>query len=283
MEILFIYLYLPLQRGLTLFKNMKSKRFFLPVVFLSAVFSFTVQAQDDASPLIQLNLEDVPSFEAGEKEVKDAIPNDGELSGFLNIRQGEGTLEIVESDFNGKKALKFSPTAEKRSSGAHLPCVFFPEMPAEFPGGCTFQAWVKPDSRWMGSRGELLSARRSDQGPGMALAYRPSNGGLEIISGAGSGQGAWGVFTGTNNYIPADEWSHVAAVYDAEIQQFRLYINGEFIAESEVGLKLTPMNPMFTIGAYNHGYAYAFGGEMLDIAVYDYPRTEEQIRADAKK
>ena len=252
------------------------KTILLPALLLSAIF---VHAQTDDSPILAPNLTD--DFIQG-SDGANAVFNEGNLGGNFVVRQGDGTLEIVESDFQGKKALKFSPTAETSTESSLLPCLVYRKMPESFPRGVTFQTRIKPDPGWGLSQSEIISARVSDRGTGLALTYRPNAKFMDVVSGSGGVDGdTWGIISDKRTNVFPGEWTHVAAVYDAENKHYRLYVNGQLAVESNAGLDLTTMDRTLTIGTYRGGYAYPFRGEMTDIAVFDYPRTEEQIRADA--
>ena len=236
------------------------------------------QSQDPA--IIEPDLRD--GFMQG-GDGADTLPNAGTRGGFFAIRNRDGRVEIVESDFQKKKALKFSPTAELSVEEVGLPCLKYDDMPEDFSRGVTFQARIKPDPDWMLAESDVLSARTSDRGPGMAVIYRPVNRLLDVLSGEGGESGNfWGIISNKLTEISPSDWTHVAAVYDPEKKQFRLYRDGQLIVESEEGLTLTAMDKVLTIGAYRGGYAYPFRGEMTDIAIYDYVRSPEQISEDAK-
>ncbi len=254
----------------------------LTALFLGASL-FGGYAQNDAPPIIAPDLEEAAgsAFSKG-TIVEGAIPNKGTLLGAFDIRQGDGDLEITNRDSEGRKALRIMPTAERSVAKSLLPCLVYRGMPQEFPAGCTFMMWVKPDSSWATARSELVSARRSDRGPGLGVSYQPGKGGIDVISGIGEAEEAYGIIhQNSATAIQPDQWTHLAAVYDPEEKVFRLFINGEMTIESQRGLELTAMSPLLSIGAYNGGYAYPFQGEIADIAIYDYVRTPEQIKADA--
>lgn len=231
-------------------------------------------AQSDDPPILKPDL-------AGANISDGDVANEGSLEGRFEVRQGDGTIEIVESSRSGN-ALKLTPTLEISQEASRLPCLIFRKMPAEFPRGVTFEARIKPDPDWILPQSEILSARVSDRGTGLALVFRPTDHLLDFMSGAGGESGDfWGIFSQKNTAIQSDDWVHVAGVYNPETKQFRLYYDGQMVAESATGLELTPMSPEFSIGTYRAGYAYPFRGEISDIQVFDYPRTEDQVRADA--
>lgn len=242
------------------------------ILTLSAV---AVHAQPDDPPLLR------PSLESAEI-VSGSVANEGSLVGEFEVRQGDGTVEIVDGD-RGRKVLKIAPTAESSVDSSQLPCLVYRKMPVEFPRGVTFQARIKPDPDWQLAQCEVLSGRVSDRGTGMAVTFRPGDRLLDVVSGSGGSDGeVWGIVSNTQTKMTSDGWVHLAAVYDAENKQFRLYLDGQLAAESATDLALTEMLPEFSVGAYRAGYAYPFRGEIGDIEVYDYTRSEEQIRTNAE-
>lgn len=252
----------------------------LTFLLLSSVASALFQAQAQDPPILAPNFQDGLFFQ-GDKG-KEAVPNDGSAGGLFIAHQGDGTLEVAKSDLGDKKVLKLSPTAVTSHSALNLPCLVFEEMPPDFPRGITLQARIKPDPDWLLPSVDVFCGRSSDRGPGIGVLYRPESRLVDVLSGPGGyDQEVWGIVSKSESAIPAYSWAHIAAVYDPEAKQFRLYVNGELAVESEKGLALTPLDKTFAIGAYRGGYAYPFRGEIADIAVYDYVRSPEQIRADA--
>jgi len=249
------------------------------VLALLILFAAFAKAQTNDPPILTPNLKD-GFFQDNRGE--SAIANEGSLGGNFVVWQGAGTLDVVKSDLNGNETLKLSPRAELGDESTLLPCLIYRNMPEDFPRGVTFQARIKPDPDWQLSQCDVLSARVSDRGTGLSVTYRPDGSLLDVISGEGGVDGHyWGITSDKRTRISPSEWTHIAAVYDAESKQFRVYLNGQPAAESQTGLDLTAMSPTLTIGAYRGGYAYPFRGEIMDIAIYDYPRTEEQIQKDA--
>jgi len=243
----------------------------LPLLLSAAL----VHAQTDDPPILK------PALDSAEIE-SGGVRNKGTLPGEFSGRKAVVTISIVPSD-RGTKVLKLEPTADASKETLLLPCLVYRNMPEEFPNGVTFQARIKPDPAWQLPQTEILSGRVSDRGTGMALSFRPTDRLVDVVSGSGDTEGdVWGIISNLQAKITTDGWTHVAAVYDAEKKQFRLYFDGQMIAESATDLALTPMSKNLTIGAYRAGYTYPFRGEITDIAVYDYARSEDQIQADAK-
>ncbi len=248
----------------------------LTILLLTAI---TAIAQTDSPPIFALGLEDGMMQATDGKNI---IANEGTLSGTFAVHQGDGTIEIVKSDRDGKKAIKFSPTATESHDRLSLPCLVYDGMPTEFPQGITLQARIKPNPDWMLPSVEIFSARSADRGPGIAVSYHAENHNVDFLSGPGGLHAdIWGIVSKLETAISPYDWTHIAAVFNPEKKQFLIYINGEPVAKSEEGLEMTTLDKFLTIGAYRTGYAYPFGGEMMDVAIYDYARTPEQIQADA--
>ena len=93
----------------------------------------------------------------------------------------------------------------------------------------------------------------------------------------GAGGKAW---LSTNNVIPLDEWSHVAAVRDFDNEEMLLYINGELDATHAMDGELD-INPNTNIWIGNRlDGAWPFGGMLDDFVIYNRVLTEAEIQQD---
>lgn len=129
--------------------------------------------------------------------------------------------------------------------------------------GMTLALWVNP--------ARVSSMRLVDKGPaGGSASYlldtHPANN-LRLITGAG----------GLNSAVtlPVGEWSHVAVTYDGT--QFRMYLNGELVAEGGAGPRNSVTDLPLRLGADSTGWS-RFVGLMEDVRVYRRALSQEELR-----
>ncbi|MDI6829452.1 MAG: trehalase family glycosidase, partial [Armatimonadota bacterium] len=106
----------------------------------------------------------------------------------------------------------------------------------------------------------------------------------QIIGSAGSGGlvfsvnclkfAIWGHDWQVEQFLPADQWLHVAVTMDEE-QNARMYVNGFEVGSSKV-MELPKEPDNWTIGGWNVGEG--FQGTIADVMVYNIALNKKQIR-----
>jgi hypothetical protein len=145
--------------------------------------------------------------------------------------------------------------------------------------GMTVELWLHLNQFDRPKSYEIVSNTISDRGPGWRLMF--SWLALRFASGEGGAGETWGAnSTPADTRVEAGQWYHLAATYDGS--QYRIYLDGALVAESEADLAMTGGDDTVYIGAYRGGYAYGLNGIIDDLKLYDYARTPEQIVRDAK-
>ncbi|MFH0797563.1 MAG: LamG domain-containing protein [Candidatus Omnitrophota bacterium] len=174
------------------------------------------------------------------------------------------------------KALEFSGAGpETRGENG---CVIIPEMGKyDYSKGLTIEAWVKLNDKHKRSDSAVIMFAEINQfGFNFCFTY----GSLYIRScEGGDGKGCYTMSTAAKNPVEKNVWYHFAATYNDSI--FKVYINGEECAVSELNVPLTKWSNVITIGSYMEGFAYPFNGIIDEVKLYDYPRTALDILKDA--
>lgn len=144
----------------------------------------------------------------------------------------------------------------------------------ENPNGYTIEAWIKIESH--GNYNTIV-------GNGFTTGYYF---GTDLTSGklrfwpVGSDQG--GVMLSAST-IPLNNWTHVAATYDAASGTARLFINGvqDSIKSIYTGQNVSPAPGDLRLGADRSGLnpAYFFRGWLDEVRIWDEPRSQSQIAA----
>lgn len=89
--------------------------------------------------------------------------------------------------------------------------------------------------------------------------------------------GSWDLLS--DGTVPANEWTHVAAVYNGS--QMQLFINGELDASRDLGDYFVGVNDnALTIGASDVGGSNFFSGQIDDVRIWAVPRVESEIARD---
>jgi RHS repeat-associated protein len=148
----------------------------------------------------------------------------------------------------------------------------------------TLEFWVNPTA----TRNSTSQGNTGISGIGnQRYAIAPTQGGSTI----GSGHAGAGVSVGTNGisvfehsdyYLPStlvhntplSGWNHVAIVYDNKTPS--LYLNGQFIKEGLTSNYI--VHPSLALGSLS--YYGAFEGQIDEIRLWDFARTEENIQRD---
>jgi len=230
------------------------KRVFLGLMCALLVLSlpFGVRAIDDDSLVLYL-----PFDEGNGNKVND-------LSGKENHGTIDGDVDWEKIGKTGA-ALSFN---EIPSAGVVLVKASESLAIAE---SLTVEAWVNPNS--VGDYRNLLG----QIGP---LTYfmsihqtKPS----VWFAANGAGGAIW---LSTDNPIPLDEWSHVAAVRDFDNDEMRLYIDGELDATHVmVGELDTNLTGDVWVGNRLDG-AWPYGGMLDDFVMYNRVLTEAEMQQD---
>ncbi|MEQ9466760.1 MAG: LamG-like jellyroll fold domain-containing protein [Ekhidna sp.] len=142
----------------------------------------------------------------------------------------------------------------------------------------TIEAWINTSS----TDGETILSKGEGNGgssPDVFIFQKLSTGklGLEFSNGSTS---EW---QESINDVPLDEWVHVAATYSSGLNQVTFYING--VQDGQFTYTLTPSdfgdtNPAF-IGKQGYGCDCNYmNGEIDEIRIWDFVRSEVDIRAD---
>ncbi|MEO1337505.1 MAG: LamG domain-containing protein, partial [Myxococcota bacterium] len=134
-----------------------------------------------------------------------------------------------------------------------------PGVPASIAHrGFSVSAWVAPHAFEWGD-GEQYSAvvsqfdRKTQRGFVFGL-FRHGTWGLRLGFGDHTHN-----FRTTNQRLPVDTWSHIAASYEPKKKRVTLYLNGELIADKAVpsDAALVPATGRLRIGKHSQPYAIA--------------------------
>jgi hypothetical protein len=150
---------------------------------------------------------------------------------------------------------------------------------SDWSKGMTIELWLHLTHFDRPQSYEIISNTKSDRGPGWRVMF--SWLALGFVSGEGGSGKTWGAnSTPAETRVEAGQWYHLATTYDGS--QYRIYLDGQLVAESEPDLTMTAGDSTIYVGAYRGGYAYGLNAIIDDLKLYDYPRTPEQIARDAK-
>lgn len=230
------------------------RRMLLGLIGMLLVLSLPLVARaiDDEALVLYL-----PFDEGAGENVED-------LSGKENHGTIDGNVDWVNAGRLGS-ALSFN---EEPQSGV---VIVKPSESLAIEENLTVEAWVNPGS--VGDYRNLL-------GQANPLTYylsihqsRPS-----VWFGTdGAGGQTW---VGTEDTIPSDEWSHIAAVWDSVAGELRLYINGELNGTHGMEGKL-PINMATDIWIGNRlDGAWPYGGLLDEFVLYNRPLSEAEIQQD---
>ena len=155
--------------------------------------------------------------------------------------------------------------------------VHIPYSPELYPPSVTVEAWIKPnDIRWM---------KIVDTGGVYLLSIEGEGKLFGMIAPSSLGGSRYSLRGGS---IPAGQWSHVAATYDALAGRWILYVNGWEVAAKD----LEDNNPLISrdasapdawdvttsIGSYRYyGGGHFFDGLIDEVAIYNRALTAQEI------
>lgn len=142
--------------------------------------------------------------------------------------------------------------------------------------GYTLEAWIRP-RRGPSPRPNIL-ARRHPGGEGDTYVFRLrlDRGGVLELGMAGDGE-AWGLLGQTP--VPLDDWSHVAATWQAEPPRAQLFLDGKLDAEGVPRVSPTSGDLPLWVGAdpLRGPAPRAFCGEMGEIRIWNEVRPPERL------
>lgn len=153
----------------------------------------------------------------------------------------------------------------------------------------SIEAWVAPRSyEWgdLGRASAIVNQHDARAKAGYLLGmYRHGAWGLELGDGL-----TWHTLRAPDDAaLPTYEWSHVAATYDAASGQMRLYLNGDLVAQEDVGAGtriLPAVGEPLIVGRHNQAtvingtfHANSWNGAIDELTVTDELRTADQVAA----
>lgn len=230
------------------------KRVFLGMMcaFLVLSLSFVAGAVDDDSLVLYLSFDKLNG---------DVVPdlsgtgNDGTVTGDADWvqdgRAGAGML-FKEIELDGVVIVKGSESLAIAES-------------------LTVEMWVYPNS---------VGDYRNVLGQIDPLAYFMSiHQAKPSVWFAASGEGGK-TWLSTENEIPLEEWSHIAAVRDFDAGEMRLYINGQLdvVHVMEGELDVNPVADIWIGNRLDGGWPY--GGMLDEFVMYNRALSDEEVQQD---
>ena len=246
-----------IEGGKTMLRKYKNMIFCLVLVPLM-IISISASGADD--PILWFGFED-----SGDTvEDGSGNGNEGTIVGATRVADGKygKGLSIGEKD-----------------EYIEISNVFTPQATVEF--------WLKPN--WDGGDGQtyrLLDANNGSQywqiGKGKANGDQPNNFGLFFENAADKDYDGWQ--TPAAGVIIANTWHHIAATWDFEGGEAKLYINGEEVGNSVIDGELLKLADNPRIG-FNLGNGYMPAGNgangiIDEFAIYDVALDVDAISDD---
>lgn len=199
-----------------------------------------------------------------------------DCSGNNHTGEIQNDMRAVEwIDGKKGKALKFAGTRSGNKSG----CLLIPNFDYDLSKGMTVEVWIKIDKD-ASAEGlyEIVTNSKDNCGVGFRLYYNWKI--FTFLSGAGGSQAeTWGA-----KFSPANPqfgtWTHIAATYDGSV--YKLYINGEEVANSPEKQPFTNGNKFLYIGSAHKGASYGFQGIIDELKIYNYPLPSTEIIQNAR-
>ncbi|RLB86551.1 MAG: hypothetical protein DRH10_10265, partial [Deltaproteobacteria bacterium] len=128
----------------------------------------------------------------------------------------------------------------------------------------TMEAWIKPAS--FGGIRTIMG--KVSQGKDFALVLNGDKISILVYSGGRK-------YISASDAAVADQWYHVASVYDADSGNLQLYIDGNLIAEGEYTPDTSNTDPLRIGSSYCCGEY--FNGMIDDIRIWNVARTQTEI------
>jgi hypothetical protein len=138
-------------------------------------------------------------------------------------------------------------------------------------GSFTLECWVNPDT--LGGFSKGIIAKGGAFGTALEYGLRLRFDGRFLLATRGVGR------LTSRQPIPVNQWTHVAATYNAPINRFEFYINGVFDTSSTIANAAPPSNTdSLFIGI--SGATTPFKGLLDEVRIWNVARFSNQIRED---
>lgn len=143
------------------------------------------------------------------------------------------------------------------------------------PESFTFMAWAKPNNG--ADDFQSLITSRNDLNPDSEgyVLYYGSDGNWQYWSGNGTDGGNWQILPG--DPVETDTWQHVAIVYDNDLEEKSLYLNGELTATAQDRIEPNTDTPLNIGAGQDFGDGFFFDGLIDDIGLYNEALSEADI------
>jgi subtilisin family serine protease/PKD repeat protein len=150
--------------------------------------------------------------------------------------------------------------------------VIINNAPALNPAQITVETWVNFGALVTGSA-QFLLCKGGDRTSG---AYRLWQGESAIVFSIGEFWNGWG--TSRSVALITNRWYHMAGSYDGAMMA--LYLDGTLISSNMVGsISVGNDSPLYLSFDDVLGYPYSLLGKMDEVRIWDYARTENEIRS----
>ena len=215
------------------------------------------------------------AFDEGRGTIITDLSGNGHDAFIVNQSKSAGEFKYPVKWVEGRsgKALKYTAEDRQGTSGH----VVIPDLGRyDFSGGMTVELWVNFDKETdpKGLCDIITNMASSNYGPGFRLYYVWKR--VVFGSAARFTRKTYEVRT---NMLEAPltpgVWQHIAGVYDGSI--YKIYLDGEEVAVSKPGLKMTGGYKDITIGAFPFGKGRGFRGIIDDVRIYAYPLTAREV------
>lgn len=156
-------------------------------------------------------------------------------------------------------------------------------FPLDLSGNSTISFWINPYYLPKNDyeRMEILSKTDSSSAANYIVEFY-TGGSFRFVYTANSN---WRTFTFKQNTIPANQWTHVAFVFNWTDKKLTEYINGQVVEGQPIVYNLEPNNLAVKIAAawYNNAPFQVYVGSLDEMRVYNYAQTQDQILNDVNQ